>query len=359
MKRLALHLLYRLFDLERAILSSSAVRGTAVLFKVNYEDALQVWDDGITKTQESLDRKRDDIPESGREAVRRHRRAVKQGDASAKNNLGVMYAVGRGVPKDYETAVKWFQRAAEDGGAQYDLGLMFKNGHGVPKNDKMAASLWQSDVEQEGLEALLGLGLMYEKGQGVNQNYEYAMELYKRAAEIGAYKAFVALGVEYRDECEGVTIEQFRLVAKKREGAIPDILEPQFWHEHQNDGRPVKWYRHAIKKKLAFVQYCLGAMYADARGVPQNDKVVAGLYRRSAEQGYTPAQNKIGMMCESEQGNPQNVIRAYMWFNLAATNGDKETAEARDRVAKKMTPEQIAEAQDLAVECQKKGYKDC
>ena len=39
-----------------------------------------------------------------------------------------------------------------------------------------------------------------------------------------------------------------------------------------------------------------------------------------------------------------------MWFNLAAAQGDEDGAKWRDKVADKMTPGQVAEAQRLASE---------
>jgi uncharacterized protein len=62
------------------------------------------------------------------------------------------------------------------------------------------------------------------------------------------------------------------------------------------------------------------------------------------------------------KGVPQNYVRAYMWYNLAASQyassphyelyeRDRESAEKlRDILARKMTPAQIAEAQRLARE---------
>jgi hypothetical protein len=54
-------------------------------------------------------------------------------------------------------------------------------------------------------------------------------------------------------------------------------------------------------------------------------------------------------------GVPQDYALAYMWFNLAsspATNTDlrQMAVENRDKVAAKMTPAQIAEAQRMARE---------
>ena len=34
---------------------------------------------------------------------------AEQGDATAQFNLGIMYENGKGVPKDYKTAVKWIR----------------------------------------------------------------------------------------------------------------------------------------------------------------------------------------------------------------------------------------------------------
>lgn len=37
-----------------------------------------------------------------------------------------------------------------------------------------------------------------------------------------------------------------------------------------------------------------------------------------------------------------------MWFDMAATSGDKDAQENREIVARLMTPDQIAEAEKLA-----------
>ena len=50
-------------------------------------------------------------------ALREWKPLAEQGNADAQNNLGLMYREGQGVPQDYKTAVKWYQRAAEQGDA--------------------------------------------------------------------------------------------------------------------------------------------------------------------------------------------------------------------------------------------------
>ena len=59
------------------------------------------------------------------EAATWYRLAAEQGHATAQNNLGGMYADGRGVPQDDAEAVRWYRQAAEqrEAEAQYNLGV--------------------------------------------------------------------------------------------------------------------------------------------------------------------------------------------------------------------------------------------
>ena len=61
---------------------------------------------------------------------------------------------------------------------------------------------------------------------------------------------------------------------------------------------------------------------------------------------------KASMRADGE-GVPQDYVRAHMWLNLAAAQDKSQyhfAAKARDELAAKMTPAQIAEAQRLARE---------
>jgi TPR repeat protein len=87
-------------------------------------------------------------------------------------------------------------------------------------------------------------------------------------------------------------------------------------------------------------------------------------YRLAAAQGYADAQYDLGTMYKDGQGVPQNYVEAHKWFNLATTtyNSRKyddsrydhdDAVKARDVVAARMTPAQIAESQKLAREWKK------
>jgi hypothetical protein len=98
----------------------------------------------------------------------------------------------------------------------------------------------------------------------------------------------------------------------------------------------------------AGAQYSLGLMYAKGEGVPQDDKEAVKWYRKAAEQGYASAQLMLGLWYALGHGVPEDMVSAYAWFNVASANGNEKASESRDRKARLMTPEQIAEAQELS-----------
>ena len=90
-------------------------------------------------------------------------------------------------------------------------------------------------------------------------------------------------------------------------------------------------------------------MYANGSGVPQDAAEAVRWYRLAAEQGFARAQNNLGVMYTNGEGVPQDNVEAHMWLNLSASRSsgaDRERSVAtRDRVAERMTPANLSEAQ--------------
>jgi len=55
-------------------------------------------------------------------------------------------------------------------------------------------------------------------------------------------------------------------------------------------------------------------------------------------------------MYERGRGVPQDFVMAHKWYILGAANGDKLGAELRDALAKRMTPAQIFQGRQRALE---------
>jgi hypothetical protein len=70
-------------------------------------------------------------------------RAADQGYADAQYALGAVHHAGRGALQSFPVAVKWFELAAQQNhaDAQYSLGVMYRTGQGVPV-DKSKAYIW-------------------------------------------------------------------------------------------------------------------------------------------------------------------------------------------------------------------------
>lgn len=97
----------------------------------------------------------------------------------------------------------------------------------------------------------------------------------------------------------------------------------------------------------------LGWMYASGRGVPQNFYQSAKWYYRAATGGDGFAQFQLGLLYNKGLGVPVDYVLSYMWLNLSAAQSTGEVhdfrARLRDAIASKMTPEQMATAQHLAL----------
>ena len=70
--------------------------------------------------------------------------------------------------------------------------------------------------------------------------------------------------------------------------------------------------------------------------------------------GDGEAQYNLGVMYANGEGVPEDDVEAYLWANLAATYADASDrdryTEFRDDAAKRLTPEQRADAQRRARE---------
>jgi uncharacterized protein len=171
------------------------------------------------------------------------------------------------------------------------------------------------------------LGLLYDSGRGVPQDTVQARQWYEKAAAQGNAPAQYNLGVMYRDG-EGVP---------------------------QDYAKARQWFEKAAAQADTAAQTNLGLLYYAGEGVPQDYQQALRWFRLLADQGDAHGQVLLGSMYHEGKGVPQDYVQAHKWYNLGAANGEKLGVEARDILAKQMTPAQIAEAQHLAREWKPKS----
>jgi TPR repeat protein len=120
-------------------------------------------------------------------AVARLRAAAEAGNLFAQNDLGSAYLYGKGVPRDYQAAFKWFMRSAEAGlpHAMVSLGWQYMCGLGVPI-DYAEARRWNRLAAEWGnSEGANNLGWLYESGSGGPSDIDAAKRWYAMAANMG------------------------------------------------------------------------------------------------------------------------------------------------------------------------------
>ena len=109
----------------------------------------------------------------------------------------------------------------------------------------------------------------------------------------------------------------------------------------------------------AIAQFNLGVLHDVGRGVRQDYAQAVKWYRLAAAQGHAGAQFNLGGMYFEGSGVAQDYVRAYQWFTLAGVAGYAGAVKNRNSIATLMTPAQIAQAQGLARDCQRRNWVDC
>ena len=116
----------------------------------------------------------------------------------------------------------------------------------------------------------------------------------------------------------------------------------------KDDAEAVRWYRLAAEQGHAGAQNNLGLMYANGEGVAQDLAEAVKWYRLAAEQGDAWGQYALGFMYDYGEGLPDDYVLAYAWYNLAAAQGNEVARKNKDNLRTRMTPDQIARAQELS-----------
>lgn len=144
-----------------------------------------IWSDAISSIE----------PEAAEMAIRYYEANAEAGDSDAMLDLGGMYIDGRGVKKDKEKALMWYERAAALNGprACRCIGNLYKydvidDGTPIPTADPVrlekALEWYKTGAEREEENCLYELGDYYRKGLLVEKDEKKALELYLQAYEI-------------------------------------------------------------------------------------------------------------------------------------------------------------------------------
>jgi len=165
------------------------------------------------------------------------------------------------------------------------------------------------------------LGFRYYTGQGVEKSQAEAIKWFSKAAKQGRASAQCRLGLMYY---EG-------------QGVKKDYAEA------------MKWYRKAADQGYAEAQGIVGVLYRNGEGAVKDYAESMKWHRKAANQGHAIGQTNVGSMFARGQGVENDNAEAYAWWSIAA-KGDSTAAKNLVIIEKKMSPQQIGEAQKRTAE---------
>jgi hypothetical protein len=133
----------------------------------------------------------------------------------------------------------------------------------------------------------------------------------------------------------------------------PDFLEAQKAIKQKNYSEAYSLYKEYADRGNAAAQANLGMMHEIGVGGDRNDQEAEKWYRKAAEQGLAEAQFLLtqvlvgDIMMEDNDKSSELFTEGYVWVSLAAFQGHSEAKRAIERLAKRMTPEQLGKARKL------------
>ena len=181
-----------------------------------------------------------------------------------------------------------------------------------------ARAAWEDRARAGEAAAQVALGGLYDGGLGVARDHARAVAWYRLAAEQGDAQGQYELAIQY---LPGKGVER-------------------------DSARALKLLRGAADQGLAEAQYQLGLLLRrGVGGAAPAPAQAAAWHLKAARQGLALAMARLGNMYRDGVGVAQDPVEAYVWYSLAMDGGVGAARLLKKTAAKKLTPEQKAQAE--------------
>ncbi|MDR1826947.1 MAG: SEL1-like repeat protein [Methylobacteriaceae bacterium] len=236
-------------------------------------------------------------PPSETDEVKWCRMAAERGDALSQFKLGEFYETGRGVAVDREAAGNWYRKAAAQGvpGAEAAVKRMKKSGGSFSVARVVILVLAFLIIR------FLITGVNSELDRLDDAKVAQALEESIKAAKTGDAKAQHELGQIYYDGRD----------ARRKYYQLPNYVEA------------ANWFRKSAEQGYAPAQVSLGYVFLNGEGVKKDATEAVKWFRRAAEQGSADAEMWMGSAYHHGEGVPQDDVEAVKWYHRAAAHGSR------------------------------------
>ena len=234
-------------------------------------------------------------------------------------------------------------------------GLIFDEAEKVVEifqSQNFDANLAKAEEGDVRAQYLVGAAYLYGlEEQDVEVDHEKGLHWLKAAARQGAAEAFDELAIAYSEGLgveksaskyekylteaggRGMRSAKLELMDLYRDGDSELGIEP-------DDKKYIYWLEVTAEDGLTISMENLSVRYRQGRGVEKDLDKAFGWVMRAVELDDLSAQRMAGEYYERGMVVEQDLVKAYMLYDLAGTSG----IEKRERVAKQMTDEQVEKA---------------
>ncbi|CAI5728171.1 unnamed protein product [Hyaloperonospora brassicae] len=251
-------------------------------------------------------------------AMTRYYFAALGGDIGAAMALGYKHHMGLGAPKKCESAVRYYEVAADDAVARREenvshpvmfdlpqrrLKTMAEKVHKkIAPSDSAIVDYFRFSADKGDADATLSLATLYYYGaRGLTQDLDRAALLFQKAYDLGASEGAYHLGHIYS---YGIGVMQ-------------------------NNETAFEYLQEAVNEGIAAAQNELAHMYLIGKGVEPNEVRAVELYKAAAKQGSMEAFYNLGVLYMRGESatsfsftadHPEYEV-AYSFFQVAALQG--------------------------------------
>ncbi len=143
------------------------------------------------------------------------------------------------------------------------------------------------------------------------------------------------------------TLETMERVTAARENAVLGLIEQGYAVSEAGGNLSPEF------------QFDIGQRYFYGDRLPKNSVEAAKWLNLAAQNSSTEAFHLLGFLYQSGEGVPQNYLKSYVYFSIAAALGKNDAVSQRDSASMRLTPEQLDLGQAMADQCFESSFDNC
>ncbi len=238
-----------------------------------------------------------------------------------------------------DTAIEWFEKAAEGGNTRAMLRMSAIWNDDIflgEKDDKKSADYFRRALESDPSDAVAQyeIGVAYAKGEIVEKDMARALEWFRKAAEQGDREAEYSVGLCYLDGLgTGRSLEDAErwMLRAAEHGDVNAMMHMGARYLADSYRKAADWFGRAAEQGNFMAMIELGIIYDEDRlGLPDTRERAKEWFERAAEtEGSTVILEFLADLYENgEIDVPDSYERAVYWYTRAAAM-DSSKAIAR------------------------------